>query len=421
MDEQKVCSGPDDPGAAVPVAPENNNGQPASTTEAVMDESSVKVESSAMEIEKVESSEKTQVTLEPPKTEQKTTNMEESGEADDSSKATSRAPTPTSIINNSNRKVIIQNVYKFVDKKKVEKMAATWFKDIQELSEEGFKIELESVKKPPKENWTVLTLKDEAMVQPLIDYINNNGIANKKGSKLFAKIAEDKSGEIDDRKRKAGNSNDENANKRQRTARRPVTEDEVRDKVTPLWRKTKEEQLIAKSREMVKKCAMKIVQEVKGRFRYVPVLLVESCKRASQSTHTIVYFLGPTIDPWRRKETGKNSKFTIGFSSDGPSTVLRSYRRRRLSETSASLPLATVISSRRRTRTETLLMSRQIQKVSLRLDLWRQDGLVVFRVQTAAQIYLQKLAPWLTFSTTFLPTARFFRTTRKFTLAFGER
>jgi hypothetical protein len=290
MDEQKVSSGPDGPGAAIPVAPENNNGQPASTTEAVMDESSVKVESSAMETEKVESSEKTQVTLEPPKTEQKTTNMEESGEADDSSKATSRAPTPTSIINNSNRKVVIQNVYKFVDKKKVEKMAATWFKDIKELSEEGFKIELESVKKPPKENWTVLTLKDEAMVQPLIDYINNNGIANKKGSKLFAKIAEDKSGEIDDRKRKAGDSNDENANKRQRTARRPVTEDEVRDKVTPLWRKTKEEQLIAKSREMVKKCAMKIVQEVKGRFRYVPVPLVDSCKRASQNTHTLSTF-----------------------------------------------------------------------------------------------------------------------------------
>jgi hypothetical protein len=279
MNEAKVSAGPDDSGAAVPVAPENNSGQPASTTEAVKDETSEKVESSAMETEMVESSEKAQVLFEPPKREQKTSSMDESGGADDSSKATSRAPTPTGIINNSSRKVIIQNVYKYVDKKKVEKMAAVWFKDIQQLSEEGFKIELEAVKKPPKENWTVLTLKDEAMVQPLIDYINNNEIANKKGGKLFAKIAEDNSGEVDDRKRKAGDSNDENANKRQRTARRPVTEDEVRDKVTPLWRKTTEEQLIVKSREMVKKCAMKIVQEVKGRFRYVLRLrLVDSCK-----------------------------------------------------------------------------------------------------------------------------------------------
>ena len=269
MDEQKLPAGPDDSGSAVPVAPENNNGRPASTTEAVEDEASEKVESSAMETEKVGSSEKAQVPLEPPKMEQKTSNMDESGDADDSSKATSRAPTPTGIVNNSSRKVVIQNVYKYIDKKKVEKMAAVWFKDIQELSEEGLKIELEAVKKPPKENWTVLTLKDETMVQPLIDYINNNEIANKKGSKLFAKIAEDKSGEVDDRKRKAGDSNDDNANKRQRTARRPVTEDEVRDKVTPLWRKTTEQQLIVKSREMVKKCAMKIVQEVKGRFRYV--------------------------------------------------------------------------------------------------------------------------------------------------------
>lgn len=281
MDEQKLSAG-----SAVPVAPENNNSQPTSTTEKVE-------ESSAMEIEKVEASEKEQVAPEPPKTEEETTNMDESREADDSSKATSRAPTPTSILNHSNRKVIIQNVYKFVDKKKVEKMAAAWIKNIQELSEEGFKIEIDSVKKPPKENWTVLTLKDEAMVQPLIDYINNNEIENKKGGKLFAKIAEDNSGNGDDRKRKAADSNDEHASKRQRTARRPVTEDEVRDKVTPLWRKTKEEQLLVKSREMVKKCAMKIVQEVKGRFRYVR--LVDSFKCASQSTHTFVYFIGPTI------------------------------------------------------------------------------------------------------------------------------
>jgi hypothetical protein len=271
MDEQKVSAIPEDSGTAAPVAPEINDGQPASTTEAAKPESSEKVESSAMETEKVESSEKEQVTAEPPKIEQETTNMDVSVEATDSSKATSRAPTP--ILNFSNRKVIIQNIYKFVDKKKVEKMAAGWIKEIQEKSAEGFKIEIERVKKPPKENWTVLTLKDEAMVQPLIDYINENGISNKKGAKLFAKIAEENStGGGDDRKRKGGDSNDENANKRQRIARRPVTEDEVRDAVTPLWRKTTEEQLLTKSREMVKKCAMKIVQEVKGRFRYVRLI-----------------------------------------------------------------------------------------------------------------------------------------------------
>lgn len=276
--------------SAVPVAPENND-QP-STTEAVkVVESSgmetdkvVAVESSAMETDKVvessemetekvvevESSVTEEAKVESSVKEVDTANMDESGEAkapdvDVSSKPAERDPS----LNHSNRRVIIMNVYKFLDRRRIEKMADVWFKAIDEKAEGGLKMEIDKVKKPPRETWTVLTLKDEAMVQPLIDYINDNGITNQKGSKLFAKRSEDNSSnDGDDRKRKAGDSNDDRA-KRQRPARRAVTEDEVRDAVTPLWRKTKEEQLVIKTREMVQKCAMKIVKEIKGRFRYV--------------------------------------------------------------------------------------------------------------------------------------------------------
>jgi len=172
--------------------------------------------------------------------------------------------------NHSKFRVIIHGVYKFEDQRQVKKTAASWFKAIQEKSPE-LKLELHKVKKPPKENWTVLTMKDESMVQPLIDYINNNRITNRKGFQLNAKISEESEG-WDDRKRKDVNSSDGGDNKRQRTkppARRPVTQDEIRSKVTPLWKLSEEEQRDTKTKEMVRRCAMKTVQEIKGRFRYV--------------------------------------------------------------------------------------------------------------------------------------------------------
>ena len=73
----------------------------------------------------------------------------------------------------------------------------------------------------------------------------------------------------DNRKRKNNTTN--NTNKRMRPDNRPpikiLSNDEVRDKMTPLWRMSYEEQLNSKAKEMVNKCSKKIIKEIKGKFR----------------------------------------------------------------------------------------------------------------------------------------------------------
>jgi len=192
----------------------------------------------------------------------------------------------------SNRRVFVTNVFKFDDIKKMRKTVSKWLADMNRLQREQQqvtsgdvagdrgggckKFEYQKVKKPPNETWMVVTMKDEWMVEPLIDYINEHdgGRKNKRGLKLFAKRPDDD----DDggKKRKAdGGPGDErdDATKRQkmtpeaiRAARRPVSDDEIRDATTPLWRMSEKDQLSSKKSELIKKCAIKIVKEIKSRF-----------------------------------------------------------------------------------------------------------------------------------------------------------
>lgn len=176
----------------------------------------------------------------------------------------------------SHRKVLVQGVNKYDDVKKTRKLLSKWTADIEQ--KDGLKIEYTKVKKPPKDTWMVVTLNEEAMVQPFIDYINNNdgGITNKKGNKLYAKQPEPIERTQENRKRKSDEEpKDGNiATKRQKrtpeaieAARRPVSDEEIKDKTTPLWRLTPEEQISSKMRELVFKCSQKIVKEIKARFR----------------------------------------------------------------------------------------------------------------------------------------------------------
>jgi hypothetical protein len=187
-------------------------------------------------------------------------------------------------LDHSNRRIVVQNVFKYTDNKAMEKDVKKWVEQMKEKAGNAKTIavvEIEKVRKPPKSTWAVVTVKEEAMCQLLIDFVNTNDILNKKGGKLFAKLALQDSQvvAVDDRKRPGDSSkNDRNGfvpSKRQRMqeeerpARRPVTADEIKDKITPLWRLSAEEQRDQKTKEMIKKCAMKIIQDVKERFRYV--------------------------------------------------------------------------------------------------------------------------------------------------------
>jgi hypothetical protein len=193
---------------------------------------------------------------------------------------------------------MVQGMNKFHDVKAVTKDLNKWLNDLNSQKKSDDDTELiafDRIKKPPKGNWMVITFKAESMIQPFVNYINSNPqFYSRKGSKLFAKPAvgddSDARGESDahvrNDKRSIGGDDGEGGNdngrsepgsKRQRkmldgaevqNARRPITEEEMKDKVTPLWRLPAEEQLDMKMKEMIKKCAMKIVQELKHKFRY---------------------------------------------------------------------------------------------------------------------------------------------------------
>jgi len=103
----------------------------------------------------------------------------------------------------TNRKVLINGVWKFDDNKAATKMVNQWLQDRQKKATDGkdtssssstneqLPLEYERIKKPPKAAWMVVTMKDETMVQPLIDYVNNSNLRNKRGNALVAKRADD--------------------------------------------------------------------------------------------------------------------------------------------------------------------------------------------------------------------------------------
>jgi hypothetical protein len=200
----------------------------------------------------------------------------------------------------SNRKVMVQGVDTFHDVKTSTKMVQKW---LEEKTESPIEFVVDKIKKPPKSTWMTVTLQSEAMVQPFIEYINASSIRNRKGNKIFAKpqlsATDHDSGRrrsrddddtmihgVDDSKNDDHESYEMKA-KRQRQdtespndgtanhdrvmnsiARRPITLEELKDRIIPLWKLPTQEQLQYKMKEMIKKCAMKIVNEIKSKFRY---------------------------------------------------------------------------------------------------------------------------------------------------------
>ena len=218
----------------------------------------------------------------------------------------------------SNRKVVVQGVDKFHDVKTATKMVQKWL-DTTSTSTTAPSASttttntslfvIDKIKKPPKSNWLLVTLQNEAMVQPFIEFINTSNIKSRKGNNVFAKVQQQQSNHNDDdennnnhgrdrRRRHRDDDGEEensgalneddmgdaatntNSHKRPRrsiqdefnkTARRPISKEELYNKIIPLWNMSSSstEQAQYKMKEMIKKCAMKIIVEIKNKFRYV--------------------------------------------------------------------------------------------------------------------------------------------------------
>ena len=210
----------------------------------------------------------------------------------------------------TSRKVVVHNVLKYIRHKELQKMVSSWL-----AGHEDKNIVIVGTKKPPRDNWVKLTFEHENMVNPFIDIINTGGengaaLSNGRGRSLFAKRADEmhrddggRGDDCNDRGRKRGGGDigdDDDANdnddvddnargddaihnhKRNKTSSsytsasssagggtplRVLSSDGVRDAITPLWRMTYEEQLDAKMREMVNKCAKVIIKEIRYKFK----------------------------------------------------------------------------------------------------------------------------------------------------------
>ena len=240
------------------------------------------------------------------------------------SAADAAAPDRNPRFDHTSRKVVVRNVLKYVHAKEVTKLASKWLAGRTDLK-------IVKTKKPPKDNWVKLTLESEDMVEPFIQLINTGGedgkaMVNGRGGPLFAKRADEMfngDGRDGNRKRKGrdgDNEGDGRDGKRSKLPRpvRILSDDEVRDKITPLWRMTYPEQLSEKTREMVNKCAKKIVKEIKGKFR----ILEKEAKRGQRKKCVPLYDwvaakravdVEQTVPSPRKFGYRNKCEFTIGY------------------------------------------------------------------------------------------------------------
>ena len=177
------------------------------------------------------------------------------------------------------RKVVVHNVLKFLRPNEAKQLVASWLEGKEHLG-----IVIEKFKKPPMDNWIRVVLEKESMVEPFLNVINTGGppdedggegaMVNRKGKRLHATKENNNKHDNRDggggRKRKGRDGDDRDGPSKKRgdggnkfTAETVMTDDEVRDKITPMWKMSYEDQLQTKHKEMVKKSAMKICMQMK--------------------------------------------------------------------------------------------------------------------------------------------------------------
>lgn len=187
----------------------------------------------------------------------------------------------------SNRRVMVGNLLKYIKNKDIPKMIQGWLSKLDDPSS----VVVTKHKKAPKATWMMLTLEDESMVQPFIELIQKERITNGRGKPLYAQRGESNANkrarednESQDNNHTNGDDsrNNNNNNKRQlssgRTTPSVMTMDQVRDRIVPLWRLSYKDQLQQKRNTLLRKCVLKIVQEIKAKFR----TLEREAKRAKR-------------------------------------------------------------------------------------------------------------------------------------------
>jgi tRNA (uracil-5-)-methyltransferase len=162
---------------------------------------------------------------------------------------------PENAWDHSNRRVMIYGVLKYLKNKDIPKMVKKWLQSHPNPSS----IALSKWKKAPNGSWVMLTCETEEMATNLIQYFNENTVLNEKGKQLTAAKAE-----TTDNKRKRENEDDDRPSKTKPTG--SLNDDQVRDKLIPLWRSPYEDQLDQKLKTMIKKSAMRICSETKKKF-----------------------------------------------------------------------------------------------------------------------------------------------------------
>jgi len=160
------------------------------------------------------------------------------------------------------RKVVVRNLFKFIKPKDLQKLMNSWT--------DGTSMKIVKHKRAPKVNWILLTLEHEDMVEPFLKLFEGGKQRNKKGGKMHAHRAKNDDGNEDENNKKRKNSDQKDGReKKARTALEDCikTPDQVRDKLTPFWKLSYEEQLKQKTRNIINKCLSKIITEMKFKFR----------------------------------------------------------------------------------------------------------------------------------------------------------
>ena len=132
---------------------------------------------------------------------------------------------------------------------------------------EGTDIKVCKTKKPSSTNWIVLTFEKEDMVEPFLEIINNGKHVNEKGGVLRANRASDKDDATSGKRSRDGRNDKDNKRARREQVETVKTPDEIRDTITPLWRMSYQEQLDKKTKTIVNKCLVKILNEVKTKIK----------------------------------------------------------------------------------------------------------------------------------------------------------
>jgi len=175
---------------------------------------------------------------------------------------------PTDTILNSldttPRKVVVHNVFKFLNKKDLDKIVKSWLDDA--AKPDGFKLVIERYRKPPRNGWIVVTLAEESMVEPFIKLINGTKRENKRGQVMVAHKAGNEPGKRNKRSRDGNGDNADNKRARPDVPARP-TPSQIRAKLTALWTESYPTQMETKKKDMIRNCAWKIEKELKNKFR----------------------------------------------------------------------------------------------------------------------------------------------------------